>query len=188
MLHDQNLPPAEDFPVKLTVQGPDQTLALGRAVADLLSGGEIILLYGPLGAGKTCFSQGLCSGLNLDEEVVSPTFTLVNTYSGSPFLVHHLDFYRVEPEHELDDIGVPHILDEVFSRRAIALIEWPEPILPELGPHEPRVELLSLPGETADTRTWHLRGVPEIPEPWRDLFQNFSTSDGIVETHPQKPE
>ncbi len=176
MLHDQEIPSAKDFSLTLKVRGPEQTLALGQSVAELLKGGEIILLYGPLGAGKTCFSQGLCSGLKVTDDVVSPTFTLVNTYTGGPWLVHHLDFYRVEPDHNLEDIGVPEILDEVFSGRAVALIEWPEHILAELDPNEPRVELLALPGETPDERIWHLRGVPEIPEPWARLFDHFSAT------------
>ena len=176
MLHDQEMPAAEDFELSLKLQGPDQTLALGKAVAGLLKGGEIILLYGPLGAGKTCFSQGLCSGLKVIDEVVSPTFTLVNTYSGGPWVVHHLDFYRVEPTHDLNDIGVPDILDDVFSGLAVALIEWPEPIMLELGKDEPLVELLALPGNTPDERIWHLRGVPEIPEPWTELFTDFAAT------------
>jgi len=176
MLYDQQLPAAGDFDLTLVVRGPEQTLALGRAVAELLHGGEVILLYGPLGAGKTCFGQGLCSGLKVTDEVVSPTFTLVNTYTGGPWIVHHLDFYRVDPTHDLNDIGVPDILDDVFSGQAVALIEWPEPIMPELGANEPRVELLALPGKTPDERIWHLRGVPEIPEPWTHLFTSFSAT------------
>ena len=176
MLHDQQIPAAEEFTLRLNVSGPDQTLALGRAVAGLLQGGEIILLYGPLGAGKTCFSQGLCSGLSVSDDVVSPTFTLINTYIGGPFLVHHLDFYRVSPDHNLDDIGVPDILDEVFSGQAVALIEWPDPILPELGSGASPLELLALPGESPDERIWHLRAQPEIPDPWVRLFHDFSTT------------
>ncbi len=176
MLHDQDLPAVDDFPLSLKVKGAEMTFALGKAVAELLEGGEIILLYGPLGAGKTCFSQGLSSGLAVKDEVVSPTFTLVNTYSGGFLTVHHLDFYRVEPDHDLDDIGVPYILEEVFNREAVVLIEWPEPILQSIGQDEPRVELFALPGEADDERIWYLRGVPEVPVPWANLFYNFSTT------------
>lgn len=173
MLYDQDLPAADDFPISLKVKGAHQTFALGEAVAGLLKGGEIILLYGPLGAGKTCFSQGLSAGLSVKEEVVSPTFTLVNTYTGGFLTVHHLDFYRVEPDHDLDDIGVPYILEEVFSRQAVALIEWPEPILQSIGPDEPRVELFAMPGQAEDERIWHLRGVPVVPGDWATLFEEF---------------
>lgn len=173
MLHDQDLPAVDDFPISLKVTGADQTFALGRAVAELLKGGEIVLLYGPLGAGKTCFTQGLCAGVTVKEEVVSPTFTLVNTYTGGFFTVHHLDLYRVEPDHDLNDIGIPYILEEVFSGQAVVLVEWPEPILPSIGLDEPRVELFALPGESPDERIWYLRGVPEVPGAWADLFEQF---------------
>ncbi len=176
MLQSQELPEAEAFAHRLKTEGADQTRALGQAVARLLHGGEIILLYGPLGAGKTCFSQGLCTELGVTDEVVSPTFTLVNTYNCQRLVVHHLDFYRVEPEHDLDDIGVPDLLDDVFNGSALTLVEWPEPFLRVLEPGDQRVELLVLPGDFPDERWWHLRGVPETPGPWVELFENFSAN------------
>ncbi len=128
-----------------TVRGPEQTMALGRRVADLLGGGEIVLLHGDLGAGKTCFVQGVCQALEVTgQEVVSPTFTLVNTYDGR-LTVHHLDFYRVEPEHDLADIGVPEILDEVWDGRAVALIEWPAVLVPSWV-HEYAADRVAGPG------------------------------------------
>jgi tRNA threonylcarbamoyl adenosine modification protein YjeE len=155
---DQALPAVDDFPIQATTEGPQGTAGLGRRAAGLLSGGEIILLYGDLGAGKTCFAQGLCAGLDVSEEVVSPTFTLVNTYVGR-LKVHHLDFYRVEPDHDLDDIGLPDILDEVWDGQAVAL-----------GSATPRLELLARPGKSPSERTWFLRGVPEVPADWAQLF------------------
>lgn len=178
MVHDQNLPSSTSFDLRIDVDGPEQTRELARRAASLLQGGEVILLYGPLGAGKTCFTQGLCDALGVTDEVVSPTFTLVNSYLGGRLPVHHLDFYRVEPHHDLDDIGLPDILDEVYEGRAVTLIEWPEPAIAALDPHEPRLELLAVPREGLGTRTWHLRGTPEILPPWADLFNNFPASGG----------
>jgi tRNA threonylcarbamoyladenosine biosynthesis protein TsaE len=150
------VPDAADFPYSLKVHGFEETMALGEKVAGLLKGGEIILLHGELGAGKTCFVQGVCLGLGVTEAVVSPTFTLVNTYGG-PLVVHHLDFYRVGAGDSLDDIGVPDILDEVWDGKAVVLVEWPTPLLPELG-NEPRFELLAVNGGDEDCRTWFMRG------------------------------
>ncbi len=166
---DQTLPRPDDFSFLVTTNGPEGTADLGRRSAALLSGGEIILLYGNLGAGKTCFAQGLCAGLGIEEDVVSPTFTLVNTYQGR-LKVHHLDFYRVEPEDDLGDIGVPDILDEVWEGSAVALIEWPAILLAEIGLQTPRLELLAEPGETSGQRCWRLRGVPQVPAAWAELF------------------
>jgi len=163
------LPSREDFPFRLRVDSPAATAELAGRAAGLLRGGEIILLHGPLGAGKTCFAQGLCAGLGVEDEVVSPTFTLVNTYRGD-LTVHHLDFYRVEKGDDLADIGVPEILDEVWDGDAVLLVEWPELLLPELVAGTPRLELLAVPGEDAGERTWYLRGFPEAPPAWRELF------------------
>jgi tRNA threonylcarbamoyladenosine biosynthesis protein TsaE len=168
-VHHQHSPGADGFPLCRKVASVEQTAELGALAADLLGGGEIILLHGSLGAGKTCFVQGLCRRLEVTDEVVSPTFTLVNTYTGR-LKVHHLDFYRVEPGDDLADIGVPDILDEVWSGEAVLLVEWPEPLLGELGDGEPRLELLAVPGSGPDDRLWHLRGVPEVPAAWSALF------------------
>ena len=162
------LPDPGGFPHRLTTRGPAGTEAFAARCAGIAGAGTVILLHGPLGAGKTCFCQGFCRALGVGgDEVVSPTFTLVNTYPGRP-VVHHLDFYRVEPGHDLADIGVPDVLDEVWDGRAVALVEWPGPLRPALGA-TPHVELLVLPGAAPDERVWHLRGVPELPAAWAAL-------------------
>lgn len=176
MLHDQILPRAQEFELSVRVHSLDQMHALGHQVAGLLEGGDVVFLYGPLGAGKTAFSQGVCRGLDVSTEVVSPTFTLVNTYQGSSLLVHHLDFYRVSPDDSLDDIGVPDLLDELYYGRAVALVEWPEPLLAALGEEQARLEILILPGENPEERLCYLRGVPLVPDSWTDLFLNFPST------------
>ena len=173
-MQNQSLPRPEDFSFFCRTGSAAQTEQLGRRAADLLRGGEVILLNGPLGAGKTCFTQGLCRQLEVREEVVSPTFTLVNTYTGR-LVVHHLDFYRVEEGDSLDDIGVPDILDEVWDGQAVLLVEWPQPLLAELGGDQPRLELLAVPIDGADQRLWCLRAVPEVPAAWRELFPETRT-------------
>jgi len=167
----QPIPAAAGFPRRLVTGSADQTLALGRRAARRLRGGEVLLLYGPLGAGKTCFVQGLCRGLGVGEEVTSPTFTLANRYTGR-LVVHHLDFFRVGPDQSLTDIGVQAVLEEVEGGGAVLVVEWPGPLLP----HVPvRLEWLALPGRGPQERIWHLRGIPALPPFWDDVLW---TEDG----------
>lgn len=162
------LPDAGGFPAGIVTTGPLQTAALGARVAGLLQGGEVLLLHGGLGAGKTCFVQGLCRALGVAGEVVSPTFTLVNTYEGR-LRVHHLDFYRIGSAADLADIGVPDLLDEVADGQAVIAAEWPGPLVGELG-RLPRLELLAQVAGAPDGREWRLRGNPEPAAAWRALF------------------
>ncbi len=117
---DEKLAPGE-----WTAAGPAETFELGRRVGALLAGGEILLLSGPLGAGKTLFVKGLASALGLDpDEVSSPSFTLVNRHEGGRLLLYHLDLYRLEEgpsaAHAVD-------LDELLSDEgAVIAIEWAE--------------------------------------------------------------
>jgi len=169
------LPDPAGFFLRRTVDGPAATEDLGRRAAGLLRGGEVILLWGDLGAGKTCFTRGLCRGLGTDLEAVSPTFTLVNTYVGR-LRVLHLDFYRIEPDADLEDVGVSGVLEEVWDGGAVVVAEWPERLLEVLG-DTPRLELLALQGKNPDIRTWHLRGEPDVPGPWRDLWEAAAGED-----------
>lgn len=162
---DQIIPDARDFERCHRTNGPEQTRDWGRRLAGLLTGGEIVLLYGPLGAGKTCLVQGICDALDVTDEVVSPTFTIVGSYNGR-LPVHHLDLYRIEADHDLTDIGLPDLMDDVWDGRAVLLVEWPEPLLAEFGTGDRRIEILALPGETPDERVWHVRGVPDLPASW----------------------
>lgn len=162
------VPEAAGFPAGVIAGTPRATAALGAAAAGLLRGGEILLLHGGLGAGKTCFVQGLCRGLGVTAEVVSPTFTLVNTYEGR-LRVHHLDFYRIESAADLPDIGVPELLDEVAEGTAVIAAEWPGPLLESLGPL-PRLEILGLTLAGSAGREWRLRGLPGPAAGWRSLF------------------
>jgi tRNA threonylcarbamoyladenosine biosynthesis protein TsaE len=108
-----------------TTDGPEQTFEVGRSVGERLSGGEVLLLGGPLGAGKTVFVKGLAAGLGFDpEEVSSPSFTLVNRYGEGRLVLYHLDLYRLA-----EGAGAAHAvdLDELLSEeRAVIVIEWAE--------------------------------------------------------------
>ena len=172
-LAEHTLPLAGGFECRFTTYSPAATRAFGERVGAVLRGGEIILLHGPLGGGKTCFVQGVCRVSHEGVEVVSPTFTMVNTFPGEP-TIHHLDLYRVQVGDDLMDIGVPGIVDEVLDGRAVALVEWPQLFLPELGQTVPRIELLVQPGASPDERRWHGRGYPELPDAWREIFDHLA--------------
>ena len=102
---------------------PEATQALGRALGERLRGGDVVALSGPLGAGKTCFVQGLARGLGVPGEVAvtSPTFVLVAEYPARAWL-RHADFYRVESYARLLDAG----FDDLATPDGVLVVEWPE--------------------------------------------------------------
>ncbi len=102
---------------------PRETQKLAKKVADNLRGGEIILLSGELGAGKTCFANALGAALGVDEPLVSPSYILLRSYPARKGLtIHHLDFYRLESSRDLETMGV----EECVGPDSILLVEWPE--------------------------------------------------------------
>ena len=101
----------------------EETFNLAKEFAQKLSAGDVICLSGDLGAGKTVFAKGLCEGLNVNDCISSPTFTIVNEYEGK-LPVFHFDMYRIEDEDELIEIGY----DEYLSSGGVCIIEWPENI------------------------------------------------------------
>jgi len=106
---------------ELSSSSASQTRKIGRVIARRLKGGEIILLSGCLGAGKTVLAQGIAQGLGIPkQEVTSPTFILLRLHQGRHSL-HHFDFYRLKPE---DILGLGY--EEYFYAQAVTLIEWPE--------------------------------------------------------------
>lgn len=101
----------------------EDTIARGRELAAKMKPPLLVLLSGELGAGKTTLAKGIISGLGAaaEEDVTSPTFTLVHTFIG-PVKVFHVDLYRVNGVQEFDSLG----LEDIFAEPAIVLIEWPE--------------------------------------------------------------
>ena len=99
-----------------------ETAAIGRELARSLGAGDVVLLVGDLGAGKTALVRGIAEGLGVDpNEVSSPTFTLVQEYSGGRLPLYHVDLYRLNDPREIDDLG----LDEIAEDGVLA-IEWAE--------------------------------------------------------------
>lgn len=101
---------------------PEETEALGQALGQTLKGGEIIAYTGDLGAGKTAFTRGLARGLGITMQVTSPTYTLVNEYSGGRLELFHFDMYRLGSSEELFDIG----WDDYLLRGGVCAVEWSE--------------------------------------------------------------
>ena len=107
--------------MKIALPDADATTRLGQAIAPLLAPGDSLLLYGPLGMGKSTLARGLIRALTTpDEDVPSPTFTLVQFYESDP-PVAHFDLYRLTRPEEAFEIGLDEALDE-----GCAIIEWPE--------------------------------------------------------------
>lgn len=116
------------------------TERFGAALAERLQAGDVIGLFGTLGAGKTTLARGILRGLGYEGEVASPTFPIVQAYDppDTRLPVWHVDLYRIEDAAELEEIG----LDDARAD-AVLLIEWPER-LPRLGPESLRVTLAVL--------------------------------------------
>jgi len=126
-----------------------QTSELAAAIAALASAGDLIVLSGDLGAGKTAFAKGFGAALDITEPITSPTFTLVREYRGR-LKMYHLDVYRLEQIEEALDLGLAELLDD----DAVTLVEWGDAILPALPSDylEVRLEL----GADDDDRTIEL--------------------------------
>ena len=116
-------------PSSQATHSEEETIALGRQLAAALSAGDVLLLSGDLGAGKTAFVRGLAQGLGIDEdEVSSPTFTLVHEYRGGRLTLYHVDLYRLDRA-ATDDLG----LDELGVADGVLAIEWPDRLTHQLA-------------------------------------------------------
>ena len=106
------------MPLEIISHSPEETQALGRKLGELAKAGDILLLLGGLGTGKTCLVQGLAQGLGIKEYTLSPSFVIVRIYQGR-LPLYHLDFYRLD-EKEVLELG----LEEYLSAQGITAVEW----------------------------------------------------------------
>lgn len=109
--------------MKMRLSNLEATREFGIKLGKLLKSGDIICLNGDLGAGKTTLTKSIGLGLGVSDYITSPTFTLINEYAGR-IPVYHIDVYRLENVHELDDLG----FDDYFYGKGISIIEWAEKI------------------------------------------------------------
>ncbi|MFM8564252.1 MAG: tRNA (adenosine(37)-N6)-threonylcarbamoyltransferase complex ATPase subunit type 1 TsaE [Acidimicrobiia bacterium] len=140
--------------ISLRVRSVVETHAVAAALAQLARSGDVIVLAGEMGAGKTAFAQGFAAALGVDEPVTSPTFTLVHTYDTGRVDLHHADLYRLDRTSEVADLA----LSELVESDGILLVEWGDVVASMLGDHL-ELRLAPVDGESSDaTRTIVLRG------------------------------
>ncbi len=108
--------------MQFITQSPEETERLGEELGKTLRGGEVIAYFGDLGAGKTAFTRGLARGLGISMRVTSPTYTIVNEYTGGRLPLFHFDMYRLGSSDELFDIG----WEDYLLRGGVCAVEWSE--------------------------------------------------------------
>jgi len=156
--------------IELLAETPEDTRAVGEAVASLLRPGDAVALTGELGAGKTTFVRGAARGLGFEGNVASPTFTLVREYRGR-LPIYHVDVYRLERVQDVLDLG----LDEMIADGGVLFVEWGDAVEGLLPDDQLLVEL-TVPGEgeerslvlTGMGRSWAARWerLEGLTEPW----------------------
>ena len=122
---------------------PEETQQVAKTLGAACTGGELFLLAGDLGSGKTCFVQGLARGLDVDEYVHSPTFVMVAQYHQGRLPLFHVDLYRVESEGEAVDLG----LDEYVGGAGVCAVEWADNAPAVFPPARLEVRLTDLGGD-----------------------------------------
>lgn len=140
------------MPLAIITAGPEATALVGGALGAQAQPGDVLLLQGPLGTGKTCLTQGLARGLGVTAPVTSPTFILVNQYSGR-LTLYHVDLYRIEAVAEAIDLG----LDDYFFGDGVCVVEWPERA-PAAMPPEHLLVVLEHAGEQQRRLTFQAAG------------------------------
>ncbi len=128
--------------LKLITYGPGQTQRLGSLIGSLATGGDIYLLAGNLGTGKTCLVQGIAFGLGVKEYACSPSFMIAREYHGR-LMLYHLDLYRLDNIEEIIDLGI----EEYFSNDSVCAIEWAEKGSGALPQDNLTIGLKHLPGD-----------------------------------------
>lgn len=137
--------------MEIRLKGLEETEEFGIKLGNILKGGDIVCLNGDLGVGKTTLTKSIGLGLGVSDYITSPTFTLINEYSGR-LPVYHFDVYRLENVEELYDLG----FDEYFYGKGVCIIEWAEKI-EKLLPRE-RVVLDIEKGKALDERRINITG------------------------------
>ena len=113
--------------LELTSYSPEQTQRIGFAIGELAQAGDVLLLVGDLGTGKTCLTQGMARGLGLVDHIPSPSFVLAKEYQGRPDM-YHVDFYRLNGAQEIAQLGI----DDYLYGQGLCVVEWADRALASL--------------------------------------------------------
>jgi tRNA threonylcarbamoyladenosine biosynthesis protein TsaE len=127
---------------------PEETTAIGERIGAGLAPGTVVLLVGPLGAGKTVIAKGIARALGITETVVSPTYTIVSEYPGNTATLFHVDLYRVEGREQQENLG----LDDIFRGDGVVLVEWGEKLEPGLARGALRIAIDIAPDGSREIR------------------------------------
>ena len=158
--------------MKISTDNHQKTFAFGERLGQSLKPGDIVLLFGDLSAGKTTLTQGVCQGLGIEKEehIRSPTFTLLNIYQG-PTPVNHIDLYHLESISEIEALG----LEENLFSKSVSIIEWAEKLYQKNKPDQPglgieeRIEI-RIRIEEANRRTFEIEVIGQNKRSLRHLF------------------
>lgn len=135
---------------RFVTHATEETIALGERLGALLEPGDVLVLTGDLGAGKTQLTKGMAAGMDIADDVTSPTFNILMVYEGARMPLYHFDLYRLDDSDQLEDIG----FYDVLEGDGPCVIEWGEQFSDEIGPERLDVVL---------TRLDHEAGVGEEP-------------------------
>ena len=128
----------------MRTHSPAETRALGNQLSRLLQPGDVLCLWGDLGAGKSELTRGIAEGLGVSGPVTSPSFTIMNVYSDGRAPLYHFDWYRLESSEELYEMG----MDEYLGGDGVAVVEWPG-VCPDAMP-ETRLDVTLTPLDETD--------------------------------------
>ena len=142
----------------ILLESAEATEALGASTAKLIRPGDVLALFGGLGAGKTTLTRGILRGLGFESDVASPTFPIVQTYENLAVPLWHVDLYRIEGAGEFEELG----LDDALLHGAL-VIEWPERLGEALWPHALRLHLTAA-GEGGRALT------AQVPPAWESRW------------------